>query len=59
MAMETSASETGADPVGAPARNQNGQGDRFYGVRNRGAGLYAEVKPLRESRSLTPDEHRD
>lgn len=59
MTMETSAPETGGDTVGAPARNQNGQDDRFYGARNRGAGLYAEVEPLRESRLLAPDEGRD
>jgi hypothetical protein len=28
-------------------------GDRFYGERGRGAGLYAEVRPLGEPRPLT------
>lgn len=58
MTMETSAAETGSDTgaAGVPNRNQNGQGDRFYGARNHGAGLYAEVRALRESRAPGPRE---
>lgn len=51
VTMETSQNLKGS---GAAQRfREKRSGDRFYGERGRGAGLYAEVRPLGEPRPLT------
>ena len=51
MTMETGQALKG--PGGNQRIREKRSGDRFYGARGRGAGLYAEVRPLGDERPFT------
>ena len=51
MTMQTSQDLQG--PSSNRRFREKRSGDRFYGAQGRGAGLYAEVRPVGDSRPLT------